>query len=282
VVHHIERAALSEGRVVDASPEYAGTVAVVGCGRPQGGQRVIIVDPETRRERQADEDGEIWIAGLSVAQGYLGKPEETEHTFSAFLAETGEGPFLRTGDLGFLRSGEVFVTGRCKDLIIIRGDNYYPNDIEMTVQDCHPALLSGRGAVFAVMPESGAAEQLVVVQEVALPRVGDVELAEMVAAMQTAINEHHGIQADSVVLVGPMRIPTTSSGKIQRSQCRQQFLDGDLETLAEWHAASPSDGDTALSATIMKSFTTDRDSVAAARVAELIKGGSAQRASRQA
>jgi acyl-CoA synthetase (AMP-forming)/AMP-acid ligase II len=193
------------------------------------------------------------------------------------LSETGKGPFLRTGDLAFFRSGELFITGRCKDLVIIRGANYYPNDIEMTVQDCHPALLSGRGAVFAVTPESDAAEHLVVVQEVALPQVGDVELTEIVTAMQTAINEHHGIQADSVVLVGPMQIPTTSSGKIQRGQCRQQFLDGDLETVAEWHAASPSDDDTALSATIMKSFTTDRDPVAAKRVAELIKGASAQR-----
>jgi acyl-CoA synthetase (AMP-forming)/AMP-acid ligase II len=281
VVQHIDRTALSEGRVVDASLEHAGAVAVVGCGRPQGGQRVVIVDPETRRERQADEVGEIWIAGPSVAQGYWGKPEETAHTFAASLAETGEGPFLRTGDLGFLRASELFITGRCKDLVIIRGDNYYPNDIEMTVQDCHPALLSGRGAVFAVTPESAAAEQLVVVQEVALPRVSDVELTEIVTAMQTAINEHHGIQADSVVLVEPMRIPTTSSGKIQRGQCRQQFLDGDLETVAEWHAASPSDDDNAVSATIMKSFTTDRDPVAAARVAELIKGASAQRAPRQ-
>jgi acyl-CoA synthetase (AMP-forming)/AMP-acid ligase II len=281
VVHHIDRSALAEDRIVDAVPEDAAAVELVGCGRPRGGQRVVIVDPETRRECGPDEVGEIWVAGPCTGLGYWGRPEETEQAFSAFLADTGEGPFLRSGDLGFLRSGEVFVTGRCKDLIIIRGDNYYPNDIEVTVQDCHPELLSGRGAVFAVTPESAAAEQLVVVQEVALPQVSDVELTEIVTAMQTAINEHHGIQADSVVLVEPMRIPTTSSGKIQRGHCRQQFLDGDLETLAEWHAASPSDDDNAVSATIMKSFTTDRDPVAAARVAELIKGASAQRTPRQ-
>jgi acyl-CoA synthetase (AMP-forming)/AMP-acid ligase II len=287
VVHHIDRSALGENRVVDAPPEESTAVALVGCGQPQGGQRVIIVNPDTRRECAPDEVGEIWVAGSSVAQGYWGRPDETEQTFSAYLAETDSdsflGPFLRTGDLGFLRAGELFITGRCKDLVIIRGDNYYPNDIEMTVQDCHPALLSGRGAVFAVMPESGAAEELVVVQEVALPRVSGAELAEMVEAIQTAISEHHGIHADSVVLVGPMRIPTTSSGKIQRGQCRQQFVDGDLETVAEWHAASPPTDDNALSSAIMKSFTNDRDPVAAARVAELIETSAQQyRASRQA
>jgi acyl-CoA synthetase (AMP-forming)/AMP-acid ligase II len=281
LVAHIDRTALGTDRVVDAAPEHPNAATFVSCGPPHGEQQVIIVDPETRRECGPDEVGEIWVAGPSVAQGYWGKPRETEQTFSAYLSETGKGPFLRTGDLAFFRSGELFITGRCKDLIIIRGDNYYPNDIEMTVQDCHPELLSGRGAVFAVTPESAAAEQLVVVQEVALPRVSDVELTEIVTAMQTATSEHHGIQADSVVLVEPMRIPTTSSGKIQRSQCRQQFLDGDLETLAEWHAASPSDDDNALSSTIMKSFANDRDPVAAKRVAELIKGASAQRTSRQ-
>src|SRR5699024_1248984 len=139
--------------VVDAAPDDAGAMAVVGCGRAQGGQEVVIVDPETHRPRGADEVGEIWIAGPSVAQGYWGRPEETEQTFAAFVAETGEGPFLRTGDLGFLRSGELFVAGRVKDLVVIGEANYYPNDIEATVQDCHPALLSGRGAVSAVPSE---------------------------------------------------------------------------------------------------------------------------------
>jgi acyl-CoA synthetase (AMP-forming)/AMP-acid ligase II len=238
VVHHIDRTALETDRVVDATPDSPTAVALVGCGRPRGDQQIVIVDPETRLECGADQVGEIWIAGLSVAQGYWDKPDETAQTFSAFLAETGEGPFLRTGDLGFLRSGELFITGRCKDLITIRGAKYYPNDIELTVQDCHPAFLPGRGAVFAVTPEPDAAEQLVVVQEVNR-RIGEAELREIVDAIQAAITKHHRIQANSVVLVEPMRIPTTSSGKIQRGQCRQQFLDRDLETVAEWHAPSP-------------------------------------------
>ncbi|WP_297848799.1 AMP-binding protein, partial [Mycobacterium sp.] len=241
-VHHIDRIALRGNRVVDVGAEQPAATTLVGCGRPRGGQRVIIVDPETRTQCRTDEVGEIWVAGPSVAQSYWGKPELSEAVFSASLSETDEGPFLRTGDLGFLRSGELFVTGRRKDLIIIRGSNYYPNDIELTVQDCHPALLPGRGAVFAVMPESGAAEQLVVVQEVDHSRTGAAEHTDIVHAIRTAITERYGIRPQSVVLVEPLRIPTTSSGKIQRNSCRQQFLDGDFEgAIATWHAPSPRD-----------------------------------------
>jgi acyl-CoA synthetase (AMP-forming)/AMP-acid ligase II len=277
VIKRIDRGALGADRVADAAPGDEGAVEVIGCGRPLADQRVIIVDPETRRERGPDEVGEIWVAGPSVAGGYFGRPDETEQTFSATLVETGDGPFLRTGDLGFLRSGELFVTGRCKDLVIIDGDNYYPNDIEHTVQDCHPALLSGRGAVFSVTPETGGAEQLVIVQEVDRDRIDEAELREIVDAAQTAIIGVHGIAAQSVVLVEPRRIPTTSSGKIQRGQTRQQFLDGGLETRAEWHAPSARDGDGDLSSAILRTFTKNRDPVAAAAVAELIEAGSVLR-----
>jgi len=239
VVRHIDRVALREHRIVDIAPDLPAAVALVGCGRPQGDQQVIIVDPETRRTCGADEVGEIWVAGPSIAQGYWDSPEQTEEAFSAYLAETGRGPFLRTGDLGILRSGELFVTGRRKDLIIIRGSNHYPNDIELTVQDCHPALLRGRGAVFSVAPEPDVAEQVVVVHEVNHHQIGEVELSEIVDTIRTAITEHHQIQARAVVLVEPLRIPTTSSGKIQRGRCRQQFLDGELEAVVEWHTPLP-------------------------------------------
>jgi acyl transferase domain-containing protein/acyl-CoA synthetase (AMP-forming)/AMP-acid ligase II/acyl carrier protein len=239
VVRHIDRIALRGHRVVDVAPEHPAAAVVVGCGRPQGGQQVVVVDPVTRRPCQTDEVGEIWVAGPSVARGYWGEPEQTEETFSALLSESGDGPFLRTGDLGFLRSGELFVTGRRKDLIIIRGSNHYPNDIELTVQDCHPALLAGRGAAFSVTPESGPAEQLVVVQEVDHNRGGEVELTEIVSAIRAAITERHAIRTHAVVLVEPLRIPTTSSGKIQRSRCRQLFLDGDLDVVAQWPTPPP-------------------------------------------
>ncbi|WP_102418906.1 type I polyketide synthase [Mycobacterium sp. 4858] len=236
LVRHIDRIALRERRVVEVAAERSSAATLVGCGKPQGGQQVVIVDPETRRPCRPDEVGEIWVAGPSVAQGYWQKPEETEAAFSAHLADTGDGPFLRTGDLGFLASGELFVTGRRKDLIIIRGSNHYPEDIELTVQSCHPALLRGRGAVFSVVPGPDAAEQLVAVQEVSHQQLGQDELTAIVDAIRTAITEHHEIAVDAVVLLAPLRIPTTSSGKVQRSVCKQQFLDGRLEAVFAWHA----------------------------------------------
>lgn len=236
VIRHVDRCALGEDRVVDAAPDDATAATLVGCGRPGGGQDVVIVDRESRRRCRPDEVGEIWVAGPSVAHGYWRKPEESERTFSAFLADTGEGPFLRTGDLGFLRCGELFVTGRCQDLITIDGVHYYPNDIEGTVQGCDAALLPDRGAAFTVQPSWDAVEQLVVVQEVHRHRGSEAELADLIDAIRSAIAEHHKVEAHTVVLVKPMRLPTTTSGKIQRNACRQRFLDRDLEAVAQWQA----------------------------------------------
>jgi phthiocerol/phenolphthiocerol synthesis type-I polyketide synthase C len=252
VVRHLDGVALREHRVVNVPPDHPAAAPFVGCGRAQRGHEIVIVDPVTRQPTAAGEVGEIWHAGGSVAQGYWGKPAETAETFAAFLASpgagTGRGPFLRTGDLGFHLDGELFVTGRLKDLIVIRGRNYYPEDIEATAQDSHPALLRGRGAAFSVSPRSSSAEQLVVVQEVDRNRirdVGDVTVSqavnELIAAIRTAITEHHEIQPHTIVLVEPLRIPTTSSGKIRRSRCRQRFLDVDLDVFAQWDAPSSSD-----------------------------------------
>ncbi|BBZ24251.1 fatty acyl-AMP ligase [Mycolicibacter hiberniae] len=236
VVRHVDRTALGEDRVVeitaDADPR---AVALVGCGRPRGGQQIVIADPETRRRRGPDEVGEIWISGPCVAQGYRGKPEDTEQTFGAYLADTREGPYLRTGDLGFLRAGEVFVTGRCADLIVFRGNNYYPNDIEKTVQGSHPALLSGRGAAFAAGTGPDADEQLVLIQEV--EPAGAAAYAAMLDAIEAAVVRHHAIAPHEVVLVGPGSIPTTSSGKIQRQAARQRYLDGGFAAVAQRRAA---------------------------------------------
>jgi phthiocerol/phenolphthiocerol synthesis type-I polyketide synthase C len=253
VVRHLDGVALREHRVVNVSPDHPGAAPFVGCGRAQRGHEIVIVDPVTRRPAAAGEVGEIWHAGGSIAQGYWGRPAETAETFAAFLASTGadtkadigQGPFLRTGDLGFQLEGELFVTGRLKDLIVLRGRNYYPGDIETTVQDSHPALLRGRGAAFSVAPPPSPAEQLVVVQEVDRNRIGDIDVSQVVseitAAIRTAITEHHQIQPYAIVVVEPSRIPTTSSGKIRRSRCRQRFLDGDLEVLAQWQTPSPLD-----------------------------------------
>lgn len=238
VVHNIDRIALRDNRILDVNPLHPSASTLVGCGKPRGGQRVAIVDPETRLACGPDEVGEIWVSGGSVAHGYWGAPELSAETFAATLSDTGDGPFLRTGDLGFLRSGELFVTGRRKDLIIIRGNNHYPNDIELTVQNTNPALLRGRGAVFSVAPESGAAEQLVVVQEVDPSRLEGDKAADAMQVIRTSVTERHAVRTHAVVLVQPLQLPTTSSGKIQRNACKQRYLDGELPVVAAWPAAA--------------------------------------------
>ncbi|WP_235653563.1 fatty acyl-AMP ligase [Mycolicibacter icosiumassiliensis] len=231
VVRLVDQIGLQSGWALDADANDPGAVVVVGCGRPR--QQVVIVDPDTRLECGPDEVGEIWVSGPGVARGYWGAPAQTDRIFEAFLAGSGEGPFLRTGDRGFLWGEELFITGRCPDLVVLGGVHYYPNALEATVQDCHSVLLSGRGAVFA-----DESEKLVVVQEVSCP-VGEAELATLVPRIQSALLESYGVQADSIVLVAPMGLPTTPSGEIRRAACRWQYLDGDLDTLAHWHAPGP-------------------------------------------
>ena len=227
-VCHLDRAGLQSGWALDTDPKDRGAVSVVGCGRAR--QPVLIVDPDTRCECGPDEVGEIWVGGAGVAQSYWNAPTQSDQIFEAFLADGGGGPFLRTGDRGFLRGGELFITGRCSDLVVVGGVHYYPNDLEFTVQDRHVALLTGRGAVFA-----DDSEHLVVVQEVS-SRIGEAELGKLMQMIQSTLIEHHGIQADSILLVGEMRLPTTPVGEIQREVCRWQYLDGDLDTVAQWHA----------------------------------------------
>jgi amino acid adenylation domain-containing protein len=224
---------LERDRVVVEETPADGTRALVGSGRALLDQRVVIADPETCARRGDDEVGEIWVQGPSVARGYWKRPEETEKTFGARLKETGEGPFLRTGDLGFLRGGELYVTGRLKDLIIIRGRNHYPQDIELTAERSHAALRPGCGAAFSV--EENGDERLVVVQEVNHRRAFDAE--EVVEHIRQAIAEEHEAQVYAVVLIKSGSIPKTSSGKIQRHACRVGYLEQSLDTVARLQTA---------------------------------------------
>src|ERR1043166_2030230 len=212
---------------------------LVGCGRPPVEQTVRIVSPDSLRPCGAGDVGEIWISGPSVAQGYWRKAKETEETFNARIPETGEGPFLRTGDLGFLKDGHLFITGRLKDLLIIRGQNYYPQDIELTVEQSHPVLQPGSGAAFSV--EIEGEERLVVVQEVAVRKdPGSIvqsdldELDALIKLIARNIVAGHELQAFAIVLIRKGTIPKTSSGKIQRHACRNAFLNRELYVLREW------------------------------------------------
>lgn len=256
---HVDRHALGEGRVVDATAGSDAAMEVVGCGRPRHGQRVAVVDPVTRRACGEDEAGEIWISGFSVAQGFWRRPEQTKQAFDAFVADTSQGPFLRTGDLGFLRAGEVFITGRCTDLVVIAGANYYPNDIEDVAQGCDPALVVGRGAAFAITPGLGAREQLVVVQEVDRQRITDAALEELPTAIRAAITRHCALAPHSVLLVDRSAIPLTSSGKVQRSQCRSNFLAGDIAPVARWQV--PSAPDDVAKANMLEAATVAADQI---------------------
>jgi acyl-CoA synthetase (AMP-forming)/AMP-acid ligase II len=226
--------ALSRGRL-ESPPRGDGPVsALVGCGRPAVAHQCLIVDPETRLRCPPGTVGEIWVSGPSVAQGYWNHPAESLHTFQARLADTGEGPFLRTGDLGSIADGELYVTGRLKDVLIIRGRNYYPQDIEATVSACHDALRPSCGVAFTV-PSQGE-ESLVIVQEV---KRAAVDSTDVILSIRRAISQHDQLQARSVVLIAPRSLPKTSSGKVQRQLCRSLFMEGRLETVALWQLEPP-------------------------------------------
>ena len=233
----LETSALEQGcvHVVPAAPAPEPTAndsrAFVGCGRAVPDHRIAIVDPQHATRCAAETIGEIWVAGPSVARGYWGKPTQSEQTFGAMLADGSDGPFLRTGDLGFLRDGELFVTGRLKDLIIVRGRNHYPQDLELTAEQAYPGLRPGCGAAFTVT--AGDDEQLVLVFEIDRKH-RETPVEGIAAAIAQRIAEHHDLTLSELVLIEAGRIPKTTSGKIQRSTCRQALANGKLPVVSTW------------------------------------------------
>ncbi|MEO0925085.1 MAG: fatty acyl-AMP ligase [Cyanobacteria bacterium J06643_13] len=221
-----------EQRQVEIVPNSEPSRQIVSCGQTAPGLKIAIAEPQTENSLREGQVGEIWVAGASVTQGYWQKPEETQVSFSAYLRDTGAGPFLRTGDLGFLLDGELFVTGRIKDIIIIRGQNYYPQDIELTVENSHPALKSNGGAAFSV--DYRDSERLVVVQEVKRTYLRQLDTKTVVANINQAIAAEHNLQTYATVLVKTGSIPKTSSGKIQRYACKAEFLGGSLSVVGDW------------------------------------------------
>ncbi|GAB4558722.1 MAG: fatty acyl-AMP ligase [Haliangiales bacterium] len=187
-------------------------------------QDLRIVDPESCEPRGESELGEIWLGGDSIARGYWNRPEDSAATFSCHLAD-GTGPFLRTGDLGFLHGGQLYVTGRIKDLIIVDGRNHYPQDLEATIENTHPAIRPGRCAAFAVDGDAGEA----VVAVVELQDTSAIEEAEQ--ALRRAVQSQHDLGLSEVAWVRKGEIPKTSSGKLRRRECRNRFLAGELKRL---------------------------------------------------
>jgi acyl transferase domain-containing protein/acyl-CoA synthetase (AMP-forming)/AMP-acid ligase II/acyl carrier protein len=233
VVRRYATAELERGVAVERDDATAAR-SIVSCGRVVDLVQMRIVDPMTRRTLPDGAIGEIWLSSGAVARGYFERPEETAHAFGAFTTDTGLGPMLRTGDLGFMDRGELFITGRLKDLIIIRGRNHFPQDIERTVQKLDDALVLDGGAAFSI--EQQDSEQLVVVQEI--DKRTDADPALLLARLPEAIREAHDITPAAIVLIKRGSLGKTSSGKVQRRATRDAYLAGQLEVAAIWRAPS--------------------------------------------
>ena len=230
VILNLDKAALEKNQVVVADSNGENSKTMVSCGRTNLEQKILIVNPETLTECSREQVGEIWVSSPSVAQGYWQHPQATKETFEAYLADTNQGPFLRSGDLGFYRDGELFVIGRLKELIIIRGRNHYPQDIELTVEKSHPALRSSCCAAFSV--EVDNEERLIITQEVEEAFLEELNIDEVFAAIRQAVFQEHALQVYGILLLNPGTIPKTSSNKIQRRACQTGFLNGSLNIFA--------------------------------------------------
>jgi acyl carrier protein len=226
----VNRSALAEHRVVGALQDEPAAMVqrLVGCGAAVADHSIAIVDPNTLAECAESEVGEILIQGPSVTQGYWNRAEETEQVFGVRLADR-DGRFLRTGDLGFFRDGELFVTGRVKDVIVIRGRNHYPQDIEQSAEEAHPAVLPG--AAFAMEDEEG--ERLVVVHQLDRQYRG-ADYHQIITAIRRTIVEQHELDPYVIVLIRQTSLPITSSGKVQRNLCREQYLEDKLKVVHAW------------------------------------------------
>ncbi len=212
------------------NPQSRKTRSLVSCGFPWLGDEVMIVDPQELTPRDADQVGEILVSGKGVGLGYWDKPEDTETTFRVYVE--GRGPYLRTGDLGFLQDGELYITGRIKDMMILWGRNRYPQEIEATLDTCHPAIRAGHSAAFSVETELG--EQLIIAAEIERRYLRNLNVEEVVNAIRQAIAEQNTVDVFAIVLLKTTTIPKTTSGKIQRRACRTKFLEGSLDSVGQW------------------------------------------------
>jgi 8-amino-7-oxononanoate synthase/acyl carrier protein len=230
VLRAFDAAELAEKRVQPVADDAPQARLLVGCGQVLPNETVRIVDPHTMQRLAADQIGEIWVQSPSVGQGYYQRTEETQRTFDAYTAD-GEGPFLRTGDLGFLCDDQLFVSGRLKDMIVVRGVNRYPQDIEETVEHASDVVQAGSVAAFA-MDDGEGREQLVIVAETL--RLRDVDWDAQIQAIRRAVTEEHELPPDAVYMVRNSSVPKTSSGKIQRHACLHALRDDDLKVIAQW------------------------------------------------
>lgn len=229
----LDAAAMARGDVRPAAAGAPGSATFVASGVLDGESRIAIVEPASRRPAPADRIGEIWIAGPSVALGYWRRPAETAATFHAHLAGDRAGPFLRTGDLGFIREGRLFVTGRIKDVLIVRGLKHYPQDLEFSAERAHPAVRAGGCAAFA-MPRCDEPAIAVLAEIDPRARVDVPATGAVLSAIRRAIGDAHDLALAAVAIVPAGSLPKTTSGKLQRYLCAQAFDAGTIDIIDQW------------------------------------------------
>jgi acyl-CoA synthetase (AMP-forming)/AMP-acid ligase II len=235
-------AALARGSAVEVSRDRSGARGLVGCGAPVDDSVLLIVDPDTRMPVPAGSVGEVWLSGPGVARGYWNQPDLSMTAFGARLSSGGDRTFMRTGDLGFLFECELYLIGRIKELIKLRGRGYFPPELEAVVQSAHTAIRAGGVAVFGV--ETAEATRLVAVAEInkeALNAISGAPLdgSAIVLDIQAATMAESQISFDAIALVRPGTVPKTSSGKIQRHVCRDAFLQNELDPIHAYGRRDP-------------------------------------------
>lgn len=226
-----DREKLEKEKILEVTDEVDG-MSFVSCGHTWLDDEVLIVDPGRHTRLEEGKVGEIWVRSKAHALGYWKQGRKSREVFQARLSDTDNGPFLRTGDLGFVHEGHIYVAGRIKDMIIIRGTNYFSTDIEDTVEHAHPALQPHTCAAFPVT--SGNNEKLVVVQEVRRTALPTLDPEEVVGSIRMALASEHEIQVHAINLLSPGRICKTPSGKIQRGKCREMWEEGSMNSVYTW------------------------------------------------
>ena len=234
----LDKAALEENKVVLVEKETSATKTFISAGYSWLDGEIAIADPHSLTACQSDRIGEIWYTGSSVGRGYWQLPEKTQQTFEASL--NGK-QYLRTGDLGFIADGELYITGRLNDVLVFWGLNHYPQHIEQTVEQSHPGLKPNCGAAFSV--EVAGQPRLVVAQEIERTHRKSIVMEQVVETIRWQVFQQHFIDIYGIVLLSPGRMPKTSSGKVQRRKCQELFLDRDLDIWQAWYQSNVAKSD---------------------------------------
>jgi len=228
---YVDKSALEVNKVIISDDKDNNAYCQVSVGWPRIDTNIIVVDADSFKSCKEREIGEIWVSGSIVTKGYWNNPEATSEIYNAFTKDTNEGPFLRTGDLGFFNQGELYISGRLKDMIIIHGRNYYPQDIEYIAEECHPALRSNASAAFSVTIEDE--EKLIIVAEIERTALRGLDVESVCDSIRQKIAEEMELSVYAIRLLRTASILKTSSGKIQRKACKEGFLQKSLEAVGE-------------------------------------------------